>query len=517
MKRQAFFTLGLSGLLFLSSEGSIARAVGEGGSPPDSVTVESEALERLLGSAGQGSQYTERIRELLAESEEAKSRKPAPAEPPGLLDHGLNRKVSGDVTFPLSEVAIAVSKRNSKLLAIGANASTPSGFRQAVFISHDRGRTFRSSQLPTTSPFAFLQSDPTLAWDEDGTLWAAAIEGLISQGLVLRGQTFTSVDEGATWTYAGSFSGTSRISDRPTIRVDDSRDSSFRGNRYIIWHNGAVFVSRRSPGATAWSEPVRVSPTDAHGFGGDLEIDSEGRIFAFWPDTNRKTIFVAVSEDGGALFGAPIAVAPIEKPFSTLSVPAAGRSPLNHVTTAILERHGRRRLFVAWYDPATPPASGARIWFAASSDAGATWSAPREVSPIAGAADQFHPAIAVDGHDGRLAVSFTDTSGDPGGLTTRRVAVTSNDYGATWRSVREISTERSDVLAAPAQIYGDYQGLVTNGERCWAAWTDRRTEAASSVWLAELRITGQGIVRVPIEDADDDEDDDDHGGGHGDD
>jgi len=459
-------------------------------------------VDQVFGDGTGKSQYSSRLTELLEEAENGKARVVFPEEPAGLPVSGLNRKVSGEVTFQLNEVALAVSGAEPRRIAVGANASTEAGLRQALFVSKNGGRTFRYSLLPLTSSAAFLQSDPTLAWGKNGTLWVATIEGQFGAGgLNLKGQTFSSADEGATWTYAGSFSGSERISDRPTLWIDSSSSSSFRGSSYVIWHNGAVYVTRRSPGAAEWSAPVLLSPTDAHGFGGDLKTDASGRIYAFWPDTNRKTIFVATSDDGGVGFSPPVAVAPIDKPFSQLYVLAAGKSPLNHVTAAAWQRSGTRRAFVAWYDPAKSPGTGARIWFAASSDGGATWTAPLEVRPQGGAEDQFHPSLTVDSRTGRLALSFTDTTGDPTGFTTQRLVTISNDFGLTWREPQPLSTERSNVLSGPPQIYGDYQSMVSHGARSWAAWTDRRTAAASSVWLAEFRMLSTGVVRVPIGEA----------------
>lgn len=475
---------------------------GSAGRPEPALSAaEGEGVDRVFGSGAAGSQYESRLAELIEEAERGKAGVVFPDEPAGLPVSGLNRKVSGEVSIQLNEVALAVSSGDSRRIAVGANASTDAGLRQAMFVSKNGGRTFRYSLLPVTSASAFLQSDPTLAWDKSGTLWAGTIEGLFGVGgLNLKGQTFRSDDEGQTWTYAGSFSGSERISDRPTLWIDSSSKSSFRGTLYVIWHNNAAYVTRRSPGAAEWSAPVLLSPTDTHGFGGDVKTDSAGRVYAFWPDSTRKTIFVATSDDGGVGFSPPVAVAPVDQPFNRLYVLAAGRSPLNHVTAAAWQRAGTRRAFVAWYDPAKSPDSGARIWFSASSDGGATWSSPLQVRPVPGAADQFHPALTLDSRTGRLALSFTDTSGDPSGFTTRRVVSISNDFGLTWREPQPLSTERSNVLTDPVQIYGDYQSMVSVGERSWAAWTDRRSFAASSIWLAEFRMLPYGVLRLPIGD-----------------
>ncbi len=469
--------------------------------------AECDGLAWMAGLCGGETQYSQWLREVIDETRERRFVAEYPPEPKGLVVSGVNRKVSGAFNFSLSETAVAVAANNPKWIAAGANAVVGDGtFRQAMFVSQDGGRTFRSAILPPTIPQPFTFGDPTVAWTSDGAVWAGALEGQLVNdptgvSLGLKGLSYRSVDRGATWTFAGSFSGNERLADRPTFWVDSSPNSAFRDSLYTTWHNGPVFVTRRRKGAAQWSAPVRVSPLDTQGFGGDLKIDSSGRLFVFWPDAIRKKIFVTTSNNGGVSFGPPIPVAAIERPLFQLIVPSAGnRAPSLYVTSAVLRSGGVSRAFIAWMDLAAPPATGARIWFSTSNNGGASWSAPREVKPTAAAnVDQFHPSLVIDPTSRRLALAYTDNLADPSGRKTRRVAMTSNDLGNTWSAPFVISTAPSDVSTEPEQIHGDYQSMFALGPRLWTVWTDRRSAAASSVWLAELRMTANGLVRVPIE------------------
>jgi hypothetical protein len=475
--------------------GTIGMAI-TAGERPQPIAVQCDALDLVAGRCGEPERVyaSHWLEEKLEELTEKRRTLVFPPEPEGQVVVGKNRKVSGAVPDSLSEATIAVSPVNPKLIAVGANSSFEGELRQRMFVSQDGGKTFRTAFLPTSSPSLFFQGDPGAAWTSDGTLWATAAEGSSgSGGLSISGESYRSRDKGLTWTSAGRFSGLEKLADRPTVVVDTST-SPFRDSAYVTWHNGAVFVSRRRKSANQWAKPVRVSPADTQGFGGDLEVDVDGRISVFWPDSTRHLLFVSNSTDGGVRFSAPVAIAAIERPLFDLQVPATGRSPTFYVNAATLKLGPVRRSFVTWYDPASAPGTGARIWFSSSADGGATWTPRREVRPIAGAVDQFHPTLAIDRTTGRLWLSYTDTSADPAGLATHRVMVTSTDFGDTWSEPLRLSQAPSNVLTEPKQIYGDYQASSSSGARVWSVWTDRRSGAATSIWMAEVKPTESGIA-----------------------
>ncbi len=459
-----------------------------------------DAIEQILGRCGPPNASSHWLKAILEEHVAERSvERIFPPEPEGLIVTGTNRKVSAGVTQPLSETAIAVSPQDPRRIAIGANTDSSARPFQSMFVSVDGGKKFRASLLPATSPTYFLQGDPSVTWTSNGQLWAATIEGQVTAGkLSLKGLAYRTTNAGATWVPMGAYSGTETLADRPTIWADTSATSAFKDSIYVTWHNGPVYVTRRRKGAANWAKPVRVSPLDASGFGGDLKTDATGRIYVFWPDRTQMKIFVSTSSDGGVRFTPPVAVAPITNHLFDLSVPPAGRNPGNYVTTAALSRDGTRWAFAAWMDRAVGDTGPARIWFSSSRDGGATWSTAIHVAPRNDASAQFHAALTVDSQSGRLAVVYSDNAADPAGSKVHRSVVTSNDFGVTWSSPQRITTVPSNALTDPEQIYGDYQGSFALGPRLWTVWTDRRTGAASSVWMAELRVTESGARAVEI-------------------
>ena len=52
-----------------------------------------------------------------------------------------------------------------------------------------------------------------------------------------------------------------------------------------------------------WQAPIQVSGAETTGtaIGGDVKTNSAGDVFAFWPDTGSRNLFVAKSTNGGHL------------------------------------------------------------------------------------------------------------------------------------------------------------------------------------------------------------------------
>ena len=96
--------------------------------------------------------------------------------------------------------------------------------------------------------------------------------------------------------------------------TDHSELSPFKDHIYVIWHNGgAAFVNRHigSGPDGAWGEPRQVSglETKGTGIGGDIKTNSAGHVFALWPDTGSRQIYMSRSLDGGATYSKPVSVA----------------------------------------------------------------------------------------------------------------------------------------------------------------------------------------------------------------
>src|SRR5262249_6983599 len=150
-----------------------------------------------------------------------------------------------------------------------------------------------------------------------------------------------------------------------------------------------------------------------------------GQLFAVWPDTGSKNLFFVKSTDGGDSFTAPL---PIAKTIATfqISVPAfAERAALVGVSIAAFKNSSRNDVYVSWVDlsgeagcntPGSEPGTDvnsdckSRIWFARSTDGGATWTeAAQKINNEAAGTDQFNHKLAVDPETGTLGIIYYNT------------------------------------------------------------------------------------------------------------
>lgn len=424
-----------------------------------------------------------------------------------------NTRISGQQAFPYSESDIRVNVNDTAKIIAAANANvTAGGTGQGQFYSSNGGVTWNQTNLSLNAGDNF-QSDPCVDWTSDGTAWAITI-GFDSQQTHLRLRSFKSTDGGATWAYDADASGNQTNTDKEMMWVDHGPTSPHKDNIYVIWHNGApVFVNRRTGSAGSWQNPIQVSgaETTGTGIGGDIKTNSYGDVFAFWPDTGSRNLFVAKSTDGGAAFAAPVTIATTFGSFQ-IGIPADNsRQVLIYLSGAAYRTAAKDLVYAVWTDltgvsgcnsgandPGSVVASDCktRVWFARSTDGGATWSAPRMINNQASKNDQFNPKLAIDETNGQLVVIYYDTVGDPGRLESDVWVQASNDDGVTWSPAFRVTTQQTDETSAGADLpgagfgfgdqYGDYNGLSGYANKFFPCWTDRRNGVREEIWVASV-------------------------------
>jgi hypothetical protein len=418
-----------------------------------------------------------------------------------------NLRTSGAQTKPRSESNIRVNPRNPTLIIAASNNIQASG-TQAQFASSNSGGTWSQSYLPLTTGDAF-HSDPTVEWTSDGTAWATTI-GINAAITILKLRCYKSTDNGSTWTFDSTFSGTQTATDKQMTWVDSSLISPYRDNMYAIWHNGApVFMNRRTGGA--WQTPVQVSgsETTGTGIGGDVRTNSAGDVFGFWPDTVSRKIFTVKSTNGGSSYGSPITIATTFDSYD-IGVPAMNnRRVLIYTTGGAYKTASTSYAFVAWNDlsgesgcttagnePAasTTSACKTRIWFSRSTNGGSAWSTPVMINNQSSKNDQFNPWMVVDETNGRVALIYYDTVGDSGRKKTDVYYQSSADFGGTWSTPVKVSTAQTDETSSGSDPlgnqYGDYNGLSGLAAQFFPSWTDRRNNASEEVWTAAITDSG---------------------------
>ncbi len=415
-------------------------------------------------------------------------------------------RISGAQSSPRSESDIRVNFFDpTKIISASNNISGSGG--QSMFFSTNSGATWGQTSLAVQTGLGdSFHSDPTVEWTSDGTAWSTTI-GINSAGTVLKMRSYKSTNNGATWTFDNTFSGTQTATDKQMIWVDHSTTSTFKDNLYAIWHNNnPVYMNRRTGPGGAWQSPIQVSgaETTGTGIGADVKTNSAGDVFGVWPDTGSLGIYVVKSTNGGVSYGTPTRIATTFGSFNLSTPSMASRIPLIYVSAGTNKSGTKNNVYVTWMDltgasgctttanaPGTNTASTCktRIWFARSTDGGTTWGTPVMINNQASKNDQFAQWLAVDPNSGKLAIIYYDTVNDPARLKTNVFYQSSTDDGTTWSAPFQVTTAQTDETSAGADSgnqYGDYNALSGIAGTFFPTWTDRRAGASEEIWTAAI-------------------------------
>jgi hypothetical protein len=412
-------------------------------------------------------------------------------------------RISGAQTTPRSESDIRVNYWDPMKIIAASNNISGSG-SQAQFYSTNGGSIWGQTFLPLQFSDAF-HSDPTVDWTSDGTAWSTTI-GINLSLTALQLRAYKSIDNGATWTFDATFSGTQTAADKEIMWVDHSAASPFKDTLYVIWHNGApAFMNRRTGPAGSWQTPIQVSGAESTGtsIGADVKTNAFGDVFGFWPATNRK-IFVVKSTNGGVSYGTPIQIATTFGAFD-IGVPSFdNRRALIYVAGGAYRTASKDMVYASWTDltgapgcasPADEPGADVastcktRVWFSRSTNGGSSWSAPVMLNNQASLNDQFNQWMVVDETTGALEIMYYDTVGDSGRKKVDVWYQSSFDDGTTWSAPVKVTSAQTDETVAGANFdnqFGDYNGLSGIAGRFFPSWTDRRNNALEEIWTAKV-------------------------------
>ncbi len=300
---------------------------------------------------------------------------------------------------------------------------------------------------------------------------------------------------------------------KPWTRVDTPMNSANKGfepriawakdkSLVVVWSDerrgGRLFdiYSRRSPdGGKTW-EPEQLLSRFGRNFPGDLHArprllsDGKDRLWTVWVGvrSRRSSIYMNRSTDGGKTWTEP------------MELTGESRSVFGHS----LQRAGDRLLLV-WHDTRT---GRDRMYSAASSDAGATWTAPARVDHLPDeqaspqVVDATSPAVLFAG-DGRALVAWQDMRNSREDI----FLASSSDGGRTWGA----SDQRMDA-DEPGTAISRYPKLTLAPDgRVALAWEDDRaghegiylrvrSEGSNPQWGPEILVVPPGQksgARVP--------------------
>ncbi len=288
-------------------------------------------------------------------------------------------------------------------------------------------------------------------------------------------------------------------------------------------------ISVSDDGAENWSEPLDVASTPEGGeeiFGSDvpmLVVDGEGAVYGFTKERPRSAatgqpdplarLLMFKSTDGGGSW--------------TTSVINEGAQDITNPAAAVDPETGN--LYVVYNSRGESTDEGeaqnaSEVYFLTSSDAGATWSEPINITdddPAAGA-NQYSPGISV-APDGRIDVAWYDFRNDPffepgvaGSMGTSAserywdvYLTSSGNAGGTWSANTRITNPSIDgsvgVTFNNNDIIGP-MGVAAADNASYLAWADTRPSAddgaeAEDVYFSRVRYAAAPALGTAAEES----------------
>jgi hypothetical protein len=343
--------------------------------------------------------------------------------------------------------------------------------------SRDDGRTWKSGLLPGLTVVSRpagphgRASDPVVAYDAAAGVWlisTLAIEGQTTRLTVSRSS------DGLAWggpitALAATIPGGIAF-DKNWIACDNGRESPFRGSCYVAYtdtqRGGSLGVVTSRDGGLTWSAPVAIAAPNAVGAFTVTRTNGDLVVIFLW---FGRSIGSAVSTDGAASFGEPVAVADIDvrtaRGLRFFPLPAADVDPSG-------------RVWATWHDCRFSRGCAANSVVVSVSDDGVGWPPPRRITTGRNA---MLPAIGIHPRSGRAAFAYHVVR--PGGIDVELVEVAPG--GRALAPPRRLSAQTMQTAWIPSTSSGrmlaDYISVHYAGSRPLAVWvlaSERATAGA---------------------------------------
>jgi hypothetical protein len=361
--------------------------------------------------------------------------------------------------------------------------------------SHNGGRTWVTSNLPlltTAVGGAFqLTSDTAVAFGPDGSDYVSTIpldETDARSGVAVQRSTDGGISFGPP-SLVTDDNNINIFNDKEWVAVDSSPHSPHHGRVYAVWSrfittgSGSTAVTT-SPGAVSFSDnhaktwsPIHfTTPQSANTEGLIPLIHRDGSITVVYdlfvpsatnPNGGNDYETAQTSHNGGVTWSAPVTIGQFlgsgVPGMRTGGLPGAAIDPVTG------------NMYVAWQDTRFNPSGLNDIVMSKSADGGATWSAPRVVSPQVAGLDRFTPAVAAYG--GAVYVSYNTRGANGTAPTVTEDVTASGDGGRTFGFEHQVGPPIVLTWAAvsiegapPVAFLGDYQGLSATARGAEMSW-----------------------------------------------
>ncbi len=396
----------------------------------------------------------------------------------------LNPNAGADASSEY-DVHVAADSDGTWLASWIVSGPAPESLRPVVVArSNDAGATWSAPitvEADAAGGYPRIASDGAQAWLVAWWTWGEYNGPIGGDGDILSASSF---DDGSNWTAAipVNSAATDRGGDGPPAVATDRA-----GHWVVAWDStddlggtigpdSDLLVRRSSDNGQTWSDVAALNTNaaadsaDDHslalttdGLGTWIAVWSSGRIHSFGAEPDADILW-SRSTDDGASWSAPQILNSYAGSEEDIDLEPRVASDGNGNWVAVWQR--------GYYYGGTGSDSG-DIWFARSTDGGASWSPAQQLNSNANAAtaDDVKPDVAADG-DGSWIVVFSSEPqlpDDPLGWDADILAARSSDGGQTWTAPSPVNTN-----AVTDYGLDDRPRILTDGSGRWlAVWSSR--------------------------------------------
>ena len=398
-----------------------------------------------------------------------------------------------DLNNARSESSLAINPNNTQQIVAGSKRFIDYhtyDFTLATSYSTDGGLHWNDS-----APLALLTgwtgiSDPAIAWDDSGNVFLVALPfNNPPDSTVIGIAIYKSTDGGQTWG-APDLIHTSSSDDKQWAAGDGNPGSPFGGRVYAAWDGpGGLCFARTLDHGSTWigtgASPAgtAIAPSS---FSPEVNVAADGTVYIIFMVGNE--IRMVKSSDGGDSFQATASPATGIGFFGITTLPGAN---FRVVTVPTACAFGLT-IIVAWADNRE---GNQRIYYAASTDGGASWNTPPSGQPLLDGLPidtsmfHFHPQI-VFRPNGVLGCAFYEFGPKPVALRIDTVMALSFDNGVSFSQLFTVTDQPWDpAVDAPwahgnpsLTFIGEYFGFDASNNGFYPLWTDTRT-GIQELWM----------------------------------
>jgi hypothetical protein len=416
-----------------------------------------------------------------------------------------------------SETSVA---RSGSLIVVGYNTSRQAGLVGAgaftslsgYAYSTDGGLSFVDGGFVPASGTFILQGDPTLGFDNAGNLYyGSLLENPNSNcsyvGISKSTSTSPSVVFGEPVAISGPGSCSGFFEDKEFLAIDTT-GGRFNSRVYVAWSEfppegqvgnpQALLAASTSTSPLVFGPTIALAPSPSSFQHGTVPIvGRDGTVYVAWSTLTSfstaaaATINLVKSTNGGSTFGNLVTVAAFTSTVGDLG--SGGMSlrtrsfPYLAVDNTAPGSGTHNNLYVVFQgQPGSTSSPRSEILFTSSTDGGATWSTPRNISSgpavTVGADttnnDNWMPSISVSPTTGHIRVLFYSRREDPTNQKIRVYEAGSNDAGQTWYN-RPFSAKSFTPAVGYDQLLfanymGDYLYAIADSDGLIGTWGDGR-------------------------------------------